>query len=198
MANLIRFAQTGTKWTVNDLLAYTTLRSKLSRQTNPSVDHLDPALFTTLPGADDPDLSDPPARYLGYLDLATNATQESLLDDFARETLHFLSFSERNVSIHSTAPTDVCVLRPTLILLVLVEDKTLSNLNSPQSHAIVEAIAAYQFNNRKSEGRGLAPLESTTIPALPSGHGYRKLALQGFLAFKTSAKSHWQPILHDF
>ncbi|KAJ6503562.1 hypothetical protein C8R45DRAFT_818114, partial [Mycena sanguinolenta] len=93
---------------------------------NPSLDHLDPAILTASPGADDPELSDSTARYLGYLGLATKATQESLVGDFGRETLQLLGFPHRNRLILSTrytiplticgeintmTQTDVCVLR---------------------------------------------------------------------------------------
>ncbi|KAK7016597.1 hypothetical protein R3P38DRAFT_2990639, partial [Favolaschia claudopus] len=132
-------------------------------------------------GSEDANLSDSTSRYLGYLDLAANATQESLIDDFARETLNLLGFSERNLilstryiiplticgEIQRTAQTDVCLLhRRSLILLVLVEDKTLSNPTDTQSQVIAEAIAAFQFNNSKRESLGCDPLASMTIPCI--------------------------------
>ncbi|KAJ6611472.1 hypothetical protein B0H10DRAFT_1882648 [Mycena sp. CBHHK59/15] len=183
MANLIRSAKSGSDWTVNELRAYHITIKSISPDEfflfgpDPPLDHLDPAILTTPPGADDLELSDSTARYLGYLDLATNA---SLIVDFARETLYLLGFSERNVILSTrytiplticgetnrTAQTDVCLLhRPTLILLVLVDDNP-SIPTDPQSHVIVEAIAAFQFNNRKRVGWGLAPLESMTIPCI--------------------------------
>lgn len=187
MANLIRSAKSGRDWSVNELLAYHITIKPLSPDeffrsgADPSLDDLDPAILNARPGADDPELSDITVRYLGHLDLATSATQQSLIDDFARETLHLLGFSERNVILstrfiiplticgetNTTAQTDVCLLRrPTLILLILVEDRTLSNSTDAQSQVVAEAIGAFQLNNRKREGRGLDPLESMTIPCI--------------------------------
>ncbi|KAF8135862.1 hypothetical protein K438DRAFT_1911644 [Mycena galopus ATCC 62051] len=187
MAKLIRSAKSGSHWSLNEQLAYHIRVEVVPPEVffhsdpNPSLDHLDQAILTASPGADDLELSDSTARYLGYLDLATKATQESLIDDFARETLHLLGFSQRNLilatryiiplticgEIDRTAQTDVCLLhRSTLVLLVLAEDKTLSNTTDPQSQVIAEAIAAFQFNNRKRVDLGLKPLESMVIPCI--------------------------------
>ena len=46
----------------------------------PSLDHLDPAILDGRPGDDSPNLSEVAVKYLGYLDMATNATQESFID----------------------------------------------------------------------------------------------------------------------
>ncbi|KXN85097.1 hypothetical protein AN958_11701 [Leucoagaricus sp. SymC.cos] len=65
------------------------------------------------------------------------------------------------------AQTDVCLLhRPITVLLVLIEDKTLSNRNDAESQVIAEAIAAFQFNNQKREEKGLASLTAMTIPCI--------------------------------
>ncbi|KAJ7112008.1 hypothetical protein C8R44DRAFT_985432 [Mycena epipterygia] len=258
MANLIRSAKSGSDWTVNEQLAYHIRVEAVPPEVffhsglNPSLDHLDQAILTALAGADGLELSESTARYLGYLVLACKATQESLVVDFARETLHLLGFSEHNLILSTReanrrAQTDVCLLhrRPTLILLVLVVDKTLSNITDPQSQVIAEAIAAFQFNNDKRVGLSLKPLESMVIPCItisgtrptfylvpvtlelstavitgqypPSETlvsvcitiaehsrrvsdgmediGYRKVALQRFLAFRTLARTHWETIL---
>jgi hypothetical protein len=187
MANLIRSAKSGNDWSINELLAYRiTIKSLLPDQffrsgADPSLDHLDPALLTAPPGASNPQLSENTTQYLGYLDLAAVATQEGFIDDFARETLRLLGFSGRNLILSTryiiplticgetnrTAQTDVCLLyRPTLILLVLVEDKTLSNRTDAESQVVAEAIAAFQLNNHKRESWGLAPLELMTIPCI--------------------------------
>jgi hypothetical protein len=187
MANLTRSAKSGSDWSINELLAYRITIKSLSPDqffrsgADPSLDHLDPALLTAPPGTSDPQLSENTTQYLGYLDLATVATQESLIDDFARETLRLLGFSGRNLILttryiiplticgetNRTAQTDVCLLhRPTLILLVLVEDKTLSNRTDAESQVVAEAIAAFQFNNHKRESWALPPLQSMTIPCI--------------------------------
>ncbi|KAJ7773455.1 hypothetical protein B0H16DRAFT_1512408 [Mycena metata] len=173
MANLIRSAKSGNDWTINEQLAYHIHVEPVPSEAffhtgaKPSfghLDHLDQAILTASPNADDTQLSDSTAQYLAYLHLATKATQESLIHDFARETLHLLGFAQRNLILSThhliplticgehnrTAQTGVCLLhRLNLILLVLVEGKTLSNTTDPQSQVIAEAIAAFQFNNRR-------------------------------------------------
>ncbi|KAJ7888167.1 hypothetical protein B0H14DRAFT_2433638 [Mycena olivaceomarginata] len=174
MANLFRSSKSATDWSVNELLAYhisVKPETFFPSGADPSLDHLDPQILTARAGADCPELSDSTARYLGYLDLATHATH-----DFARETLHLLGFSERNLILstryiiplticgetQTTAQTDVCLLhRPTLVLLILVANRT-----DAQSQVIAQAIAAFQFNNRKRVSMGYPPLPSMTIPCI--------------------------------
>ena len=65
------------------------------------------------------------------------------------------------------AHTGVCLIhRPSFILFVLVEDKTLSNRTDAEAQVIAEAIAAFQFNNRKRKEHSLCPLDAMTIPAI--------------------------------
>lgn len=189
MANLIRSAKSGSDWSLNELLAY-----KISIQFVPADDFflsatevsleglVDPSVLTLPPGADDPQISKATAQYLGYLDLATSAGRENAIDDFAIETLKLLEFNEHNSIIitrgyhiplaicgdsNRTAQTDVCVLhRPTLILLVLVEDKTELTKADPEPQIVAEAIAAFQFNNHKRASRDLPTLNSMTIPCI--------------------------------
>jgi hypothetical protein len=72
---------------------------------------------------------------------------------------------------------EVCLIyRPTFILLVLVEDKTLNNRTDAEAQVIAEAIAAFQFNNRKRKEHGLDPLDAMTIPAITMS-GTRFLSL---------------------
>ncbi|KAJ7506143.1 hypothetical protein B0H11DRAFT_2169964 [Mycena galericulata] len=165
MANLLRPFKSGNDWFINELLAYHFSDEQVffGPGANPSLVDLDHKILTAPAGAVDPDFSDTTARYLCHLDLAANATQESLITDFARETLHLLGFSERNL----TAQTNLCLLhRRTLVLLVFVEDKTLSNPTDAQSQVIAAAISAFQFNNSKRESLGCEPLPSMTIPCI--------------------------------
>jgi hypothetical protein len=92
---------------------------------------------------DTPDISDTTLRYLTYLDLATRASQETLIDEFSRETLDLLGYSERGLALFTryiiplticgddkSAQTDVCLIDGrSIILLILQEDKTVFNLN---------------------------------------------------------------------
>jgi len=187
MVNAIRSAKSGSDWTRGELLAYNiTISSVTPNQffhhgVDPSLDHLDPAILNASPGSDDPSLSEAVSDHLSYLDLATNATQESAIDDFSAHTLRLLGFNERKTVVRSryaiplticgdgnrAAQTGVCLLhRPTLVLLVLVEDKTLSNWTDAEPQVVAEAIAAFQFNNTKRGDRGLPLLNSMTIPCI--------------------------------
>lgn len=65
------------------------------------------------------------------------------------------------------APSDlVLVHRPTMVLLVLVEDKMLSNPMDAEAQVIAEVIATNKRNNFKREGRALGRLERMTIPCI--------------------------------
>ena len=185
--NFIRSAKSGSDWSKNELMAYNISVSSVpageffSSVAEPSLDHLDPNILTAPAGAEGPNLSDAVISYLGYLDVAVNATQESSIDDFALRTLDLLGFNERGTIVASRyviplticadsnriAQTDVCLLyRPTMVLLVLVEDKTLFNRTDAEPQVIAEAIAAFQFNNQKREEKGLASLAAMTIPCI--------------------------------
>jgi hypothetical protein len=186
MANLIRSAKSGSDWTDNELIAYNIIVESISPSEffptpDPSLDLIDPAILNSPAGATDPAISDVATEYLGYLDLAARATQENFIDDFAAETLKLLGFNERGTTVSTryiiplticgeanrVAQTDVCLIhRPTFILLVLVEDKTLSSRTDAEAQVIAEAIAAFQFNNRKRKEHGLSPLDAMTIPAI--------------------------------
>ena len=129
MAKFIRSAKSGSDWTDAELLAYnisiipTSPAVFFQSSTEPSLDHLDPAILTSPINADDPNLSNATADYLGYLDLATNATQETAIDDFAAATLRLLGFNDRHSTVATryiiplticgesrTAQIDVCVV----------------------------------------------------------------------------------------
>lgn len=186
MAQLIRSAKSGSDWTAAELLAYNITITPTSPDVffqpvpDPTLDHLDPDILSS-PNGNNPNLSHGAARYLGYLDLATNATQESSIDDFAAATLLLLGFDDQQPSTVATrfiiplticgesrvAQTDVCLIyRPSTVLLVLVEDKTLINKTSAEAQMVAEAIAAFQYNNAKRESRNQRALEAMTIPCI--------------------------------
>lgn len=188
MANLTRSAKSGSDWTDNDLMAYnitisSTPPEKFFSTPDPSLDHIDPAILDAPPGDDNPDLSDATAEYLGYLDYATRPSQECFIVDFAAETLELLGFNKRPTptGVHRrytiplvicgeanhVAQTDVCLIhRPTLILLVLIEGKTLTNGVNAEAQAVAGAVAAVQFNNGKRRDHGLGCLDVMTIPCI--------------------------------
>ena len=53
-----------------------------------------------------------------------------------------------------------------MILLVVQEDKTIFSSANPEPQVIAEAIATFQYNNRKREERGLPTLDQMTIPCI--------------------------------
>ena len=148
---------------------------------DPSLNVIDPAILNSPASATVPAISDVATEYLGYLNLATKATQENFIDDFATETLKLLGFNKcgTTVSTHYIIPlticgkancvaqTDVCLIHhPTFILLVLIEDRTLSNRTDGEAQVIAEAIATFQFNNGNHKEHSLDPLNAMTIPAI--------------------------------
>jgi len=64
------------------------------------------------------------------------------------------------------AAPDVCLMSSSNILLVIQEDKTITNRGDPEPQLIAKAIAAYQHNNRRREDLGLPPLNAMTLPCI--------------------------------
>lgn len=180
-----RTPKSGNDWTTNELLAYNITvvaqspQEFFRRNPEPPLVGIDPSLINSAVDADD--VSDSTFQYLTHLDLATNTGQESLIDDFSRETLRILGFAERGLALSTrytiplticgdnrqSAQTDVCLLdRRSMILLILQEDKTIFNSTQPEPQVIAEAIAAYQYNNEKRQTRGLPILDAMTIPCI--------------------------------
>lgn len=186
MAHANRTAKSAKNWTDNELIAYNITISllppdKFFSSPDPPIDDIDSSILNSPSGSLDPALSDTAARYLGYLRLAANVIKESFAVDFAAETLKLLQFNERgtivstrfNLSLvncgdaKSVAQADVCLIyRPTLVLLVVLADKTLEIRANVGADVVATAIAAFQFNNRKRIEFGLMPLDAMTIPCI--------------------------------
>lgn len=88
----------------------TSLADFFQSDSDPLVDHLDPATLTSPIDADDSNLSEDAVDYLDNLDLATHVTQESTIDEFALAILKLLDFDEPHVTIHTryVIPLTVC------------------------------------------------------------------------------------------
>jgi hypothetical protein len=177
-------SKSGSGWTRNELIAY---NIKIVPQTpeqffgavGVSLTHLDPLIITGST-TDTTNLSDTTLRYLTHLDLATHASHESFIDEFSRQTLDLLGYSERGLALltrynipltisgkNKNAQTDVCLVDGrTMILLTLQEDKTLFSYSDPEPQVIAEAIAAYQYNNDKRERRDMATLDEMVFPCI--------------------------------
>jgi len=184
MAEIIRSAKSGSEWTTNELIAYNIKivpqppEQFFGTAAQVSLASLDPLIITG--STDTANLSDATLRYLTYLDLATKGSQETLIDEFSRETLSLLGYSERGLALftryiiplticgrETAAQTDVCLVDGrSMILLILQEDKTTFNPSNPEPQVIAEAIAAFQYNNIKRERRGLTALVSMVLPCI--------------------------------
>jgi len=189
MADLIRSAKSGSDWTSNELAAYNiTVRRQsapdfFGYQPNTIPEYLDPE-FVHSPVPPNDNIADVATfRILQYIDLATraNATQESAIDDVARELLRLLNFEEKGTLLRSRyaipflisgdtgriAQTDLCLIQgSSTILLIIQEDKTGFSQKDPEAQVIAEAIAAFQHNNLSRDRAGLDTVESMTIPAI--------------------------------
>ena len=189
MADLIRSAKSGSDWTSNELAAYNiTVRRQsapdfFGYQPNTIPEYLDPE-FVHSPVPPNDNIADVATfRILQYIDLATraNATQESAIDDVARELLRLLNFEEKGTLLRSRyaipflisgdtgriAQTDLCLIQgSSTILLIIQEDKTGFSQKDPKAQVIAEAIAAFQYNNLSRDQAGLDTVESMTIPAM--------------------------------
>lgn len=183
MAYMCRYARSSYEWSRNELQAYHITITHISpeefflQRANPPVTDLDPALVNTPLGVDDRNVSDDTCRFLSYLDLATNAGEDTAIDDFARELLHTVGYDERGYLLRTghTVPLPICgsdreasigvclLDRQSTILLVLQTDKKNPD---PEPQVIAGAIAAYEYNNKKRDRRGLTMLSNMIIPCI--------------------------------
>ena len=178
----------GSDWGRNELLAYHITVTPIPPQeffqqgADPSLTCLDPALINS--PLDATNVSDDTYHFLGCIELATNAGQETAIDDFAREFLRIVGFEERGCVVHThhVMPLSICgesgdtkkvaqtcvglLDRRSTMLLILQVDKTVFSTSDPEPHVIAEAIAAYQYNNLKRARMGLSTLETMTVPCI--------------------------------
>jgi hypothetical protein len=185
MANLVRSAKSASDWSDYELIAYNITVSSRSPgeffpTPDPSLDHIDLAIFNSPPYNGNPALSGVAAGYLGHVDLATGATQGGPIVDFAAETLKLIGFQDLRtiVSRRYTIPLTICgetdhiaVMDVSLFhnlsfVLVLVTGWTSTDEANTKARVVAEAIATFQFNNRHREKRGLDPLGTMTIPCI--------------------------------
>ena len=183
IANLVRSAKWGSDWSENELLQHKCSTPK-SHQIHRSRawPYRPPRSQLTL-NRRSHHFSQETYRFLAYLDLASraNAGQESAIDDLAKSVLEVTGFDERGTILrtrydipfticgdnHRVARTDVCLVHlNSMILLVVQEDKTNSSTANPEPQVIAEAIAAFQYNNRKREELGLPTLDKMTTPCI--------------------------------
>ena len=182
MANITWSAKSGSDWTNNELVMYNIIiksipPSKFFPTPDLLLDLINPAILNPPAGATDPAISNVTTEFLGYLNLTARATQENFIDDFTAETLELLGFNKYGTTVSThyiiplticgeanhTAQTGVCVIHhPTFILLVLIKDKVPNNRSDAEAQVIAEAIATFQFNNRKHKEHGLDPLGTMT------------------------------------
>ncbi|KAH9483370.1 hypothetical protein JR316_0005476 [Psilocybe cubensis] len=168
MANVVRTAQTGNSWTVNELDAYNITIVSQDAATFFGVEELTVPehlsdLLTNLTAEEA--VEDDTYQVLRYMDLAMNPIpgEESAVVDFSMQLLWKLGYagrkvgrdlrSRKDISLLTCGEwwhtrTDLCVMDNYEILLIVQEDKRHIKLADPHSQLIAEAIAAVQHNNR--------------------------------------------------
>ncbi|KAH8995326.1 hypothetical protein EDB92DRAFT_1970486 [Lactarius akahatsu] len=154
MAQLFRNPRSGNDWTANELSAYNITVVPQSKEvffgTIDFPDPTDPSLAGFMATESRQHVADTDKRtkqLLHYLDLAMEPKigQEAAVDNFAAELLKCLGYDDENriVFIRHAIPflicgenlvaqTDVCVMDDNEILLLLQEDKRLSNMIDPE------------------------------------------------------------------
>ena len=182
MANIIRTSKSGSNWTENELKAYNIIIKNVEEKTffgeepntlpnNIGKEFLDFSFEDE--GIEEKD------DLLMYLDMAMKE-QESSVDDFTRELFINIGYKTKSRIIkvrkslnflicanETYAQTDVCILRKKgELLLLMQEDKRLTNFKDPEPQVIAEAIAAFQENNRIRHEDGLKKLDLMTIPCI--------------------------------
>jgi hypothetical protein len=183
MANLFRFAKSGSDWSTNELLAYniTVQRQDVVNffgHELGSIDHFDSNLFSSTDPTIAVDFSKETYRFLAYLDLASRANAGH---DLAKSVLEVTGFDQIGTILrtryeipfticgdsHRAARSDVCLVHlNSMILLVVQEDKTAFSSSDPEPQIIAEAIATFQHNNRKRVDLDLPQLDTMTIPCI--------------------------------
>lgn len=116
MVNFVSSARSGSDWSRNELLAYRITVAPIQPQeffpheADPPLKGLDPTLINTPLDLDDANVLDDTYRFLACLKLATNGSQETATDDFARELLRVAGFEEcgRILRTHTTIPLFIC------------------------------------------------------------------------------------------
>jgi len=185
MANLLRFAKSGSSWGTNELEAYNISIVEQGQETffgGPLPAYTGPAGFLQhedrVQGLDASSLA-----LIKRLDLAMKVMdgEESAVDDFAAELLRAMGYETEETVIRTRksirlimcgeqvyAKTDVCVLdADSEILLLVQEDKTHINPQDPEPQLIAEAIATFQSNNAKRvNDLFLNPLQSMVLPGI--------------------------------
>jgi hypothetical protein len=162
--------KSGSDWGRNELMSFnitvtTILPEQFFRQgANLSLTGLDLALITA--PLDATNVSDDTYHFLSYLDLTTNTSQKTAIDDFTHKLLCIVGFEECGFILctHHTISLSICgdnnkvtqryvclLDQQSTILLVLQEDKTIFNPSDPEPQVVAEAITAYQFNNQKRQ-----------------------------------------------
>lgn len=188
MANLIRSTKSKNDWSANELLAYNITVQRqgaidfFGRELDP-IDHLDPSLLLSADPSVAADLSKEIYRFLAHLNLASrpNAGQESAVGDLAKSILEVTGFDEFGTILrtrydipftvcgdpHRAAQADMCLVHiSSIILLVVQGDGPAVNSINPEPQVIVEAVATFQYNNRKRADLDLPPLDMMIIPCI--------------------------------
>jgi hypothetical protein len=188
MANIIRSAKPGSEWTRNELRAYNIAVVPESLATFFGNPVLQPSTISPpilahqeYPAAGLPDDDDRLFFDLMEEAMAPHPGEESAVDDFAVHLLRLLGYHRPNRYIRTRkdiplfmcssdthAKTDVCVTdRTSGILLLVQEDKRyMEESKDAEPQLIAEAIAAFQFRNRRRAAGGQPPVNAAVIPGI--------------------------------
>ncbi|KAK0218822.1 hypothetical protein IW262DRAFT_1317667 [Armillaria fumosa] len=184
MANIIRSAKPGSRWTTNELEAYNIVIKEQNENTffeKPLPAYHGPADFLQHEHAT-VRLDAASNSLLKRLDLAADVVEgeESAVNDFVAELLRILGYERQDTVVRTRknirflmcgeyvhATTDACLLdAESLVLLLVQEDKSHINPMDPESQLIAEAIAAFQENNKRRTRLFLEPLPVQIIPGI--------------------------------
>ncbi|KAH8989151.1 hypothetical protein EDB86DRAFT_1927186 [Lactarius hatsudake] len=189
MAQLLRKPKSGSDWTAYELSAYNITVVPQSKElffnsSDPTGPEPSLTGFMATERRQDvvADTDKGTKKLLHYLELAVEPKigQEAAVVNFAAELLRGLGYDDGNRIVfirhaipflicgeNSVAQTDVCVMDDNEILLLLQEDKGLTNMTDPEPQVIAGAIAAFALNNRKRERQlNLPPHDSIMFPCL--------------------------------
>ncbi|KAK0468691.1 hypothetical protein IW261DRAFT_1553811 [Armillaria novae-zelandiae] len=180
MAHLLRFAKSGSGWTLNGLDSYHISLNRVDAlpffglQVLPQPLVEPELLINADAGAMQQDLH---AELITYLDLAMIPEQgETAVDGFAVELFKILGYARRERVARTRvdlpllicgenrhAKTDVCIVDSSQndILLLVQEDKS-----NARAQLVTGAVAAFNENNAQRDALGLPPLPEKVMPGI--------------------------------
>lgn len=189
MANLIRRAKPASAWNKNDLRAYNIQVVPETVATFFGNTNLPPSLMSPANLAHEvyPDtgLLTNDELFSVFMDYAMtwpggDARDGASVDDFTRCLFGQLRYyvPARCIASHRHLPLSMCSTKtlarpdfsvidfPSRIILLVQEGRRHLERKDPEPHLIAEAIAAFQYNNRRRPAAGLPAVNAAVIPGI--------------------------------